>query len=159
MQMLSNPRVRYLVSEHAIPWIAVPAIMIVLAFTVFDRTPPVSGITGTVYPKGVEKTGVYCIHWRAERHRVCKRQATHEFVDSTGYSHKLVLAPPTGNAAIGTDRWSRCFNAPAAASWGMGQHRVSISYYCNPFHNWWPIIVEPDAVPVEIIPEPKAASN
>ena len=136
---------------YVMPIIAVAAA--VAGYTLLDWTPPVDpqSIHAKAMPATVTPAGVYCIRWEAKRNRVCNRQTSHTFVDSTGFIHRPDLAPGSLKPETGSDFWTRCYYAPAGASWGRAEHRVKINFYCNPLHNWWPITVEPEGVPVEVV--------
>ena len=128
---------------HIIAGVVSFTVVAPLTFMVFDRAEPVT-VHSTLLSGDTRPGGVVTISWDATAFRACEGTVRRRVIDSTGavyeYDEQTTVIRPQGE--LGRRRYSREFSLPKSITPGPAIHSVVVRYYCNPIHQWWPIVGE-----------------
>jgi hypothetical protein len=126
----------------------------VAGFWTQDREIPVQSkaveIVGPVYPGGK-----VLVRWNVFRERACRATRQDLVIDVN--SLRWIVAsmsfdgPP---GPLGFDTYVTATALPIDIPTGPAVLRVTLTYKCNPIHDFWPVVSQTPDIPITILPRP-----
>ena len=141
------------------PGIALVVAAIAYWAMVVDRQPPIDLSEGRIVPQNAKPGDDITALWRLDRMRKqsCSSVISRYIVDSTNVVWRKVPQQIYDRSYPTSELIGRTIQVPFAAAWGPARYRIEACFRCNGISltRWFPVCVQEDDLPFEIIPPPK----
>lgn len=122
-------------------------VIVIFAFMfgtwIVDRNPPGAyiGIPKVLYDNEIKQGSNIIVQYEVYRYRSCPLKVERVMYDGMGIRYSLPDYDLASAGDMGPQTLRVKVNIPYGMEKGKSEYRVMVSYYCNPLHYIWPIVV------------------